>query len=82
VVVWQDFWLANPWDGPIPNDNDLFMSNVKDLILKIRNHASIGLYCGRNEWLSAGAARRGHPQRPGRTPSWHPLHSAARPTTL
>ncbi len=51
VVVWQDFWLANPWDGPIPNDNDLFMSNVKDLILKIRNHASIGLYCGRNEWF-------------------------------
>jgi hypothetical protein len=39
-VVWQDFWLANPWDGPIPNDNDLFMSNAKDLILKIRNHAS------------------------------------------
>ncbi len=51
VVVWQDFWLANPWDGPIPNDNDLFMTNVKDLILKIRNHASIGLYCGRNEWF-------------------------------
>jgi hypothetical protein len=51
VVVWQDFWLANPWDGPIPNDNDLFMANVKDLILKIRNHASIGLYCGRNEWF-------------------------------
>ena len=51
IVVWQDFWLANPWDGPIPNDNDLFMSNVKDYILKIRNHASIGLYCGRNEWF-------------------------------
>ncbi len=51
VVVWQDFWLANPWDGPIPNDNDLFMTNVKDLILKIRNHPSIGLYCGRNEWF-------------------------------
>ena len=60
VVVWQDFWLANPWDGPIPNDNNLFMSNVKDLILKIRNHASIGLYCGRNEWFPASAARRRH----------------------
>ena len=21
VVVWQDFWLANPWDGPDPDDN-------------------------------------------------------------
>lgn len=49
IMVWQDFWLANPWDGPIPNDDPLFMSNVKDLILRIRNHPSIGLYCGRNE---------------------------------
>ena len=49
VVVWQDFWLANPWDGPEPDDNALFLSNVKDLVLRIRNHPSIGLYCGRNE---------------------------------
>jgi hypothetical protein len=49
VVVWQDFWLANPWDGSVPNDNALFLANVRDLILRIRNHASIGLYCGRNE---------------------------------
>ena len=49
VVVWQDFWLANPWDGPVPNDNALFLSNTRDTILRIRNHASIGLYCGRNE---------------------------------
>lgn len=49
IMVWQDFWLANPWDGPIPNDNSLFMSNARDLLLRIRNHASIGLYCGRNE---------------------------------
>ena len=21
IVVWQDFWLANPWDGPDPDDN-------------------------------------------------------------
>ena len=49
VVVWQDFWLANPWDGPEPDDNDLFLKNVKDLVLRIRNHPSVGLYCGRNE---------------------------------
>jgi hypothetical protein len=49
VMVWQDFWLANPFDGPIPNDNALFMSNARDFVLRIRNHASIGLYCGRNE---------------------------------
>jgi hypothetical protein len=49
IMVWQDFWLANPWDGPIPDDNALFMSNARDLLLRIRNHPSIGLYCGRNE---------------------------------
>jgi hypothetical protein len=49
VMVWQDFWLANPWDGPDPKDNDLFMRNVNDLVLRLRNHPSIGLYCGRNE---------------------------------
>ena len=49
VVIWQDFWLANPWDGPDPDDNDLFLANAKDYLLRIRNHASLGLFCGRNE---------------------------------
>ncbi len=49
IVVWQDFWLANPVDGPDPDDNFLFMRNARDLIGRIRHHASIGLYCGRNE---------------------------------
>jgi hypothetical protein len=49
IVVWQDFWLANPADGPNPDDNDLFLRNVRDFVLRIRNHPSMGLYCGRNE---------------------------------
>jgi beta-galactosidase/beta-glucuronidase len=49
VMVWQEFWLANPWDGPDPKDNDLFMRNVLDSVLRFRNHPSIALYCGRNE---------------------------------
>ncbi len=49
IVVMQDFWLANPWDGPDPDDNAMFMRNVRDTLLRIRNHPSIGLYCGRNE---------------------------------
>jgi len=51
IVIWQDFWLANPWDGPDPDDNDLFLRVAKDYILRIRNHPSLGLYCGRNEGL-------------------------------
>ncbi len=49
IVIWQDFWLANPWDGPNPDDNGLFLANAKDYLLRIRNHASLGLFCGRNE---------------------------------
>jgi hypothetical protein len=51
IVVWQDFWLANPADGPNPDDNDFFLRGARDYILKIRNHPSVGLYCGRNEGL-------------------------------
>ena len=49
IVIWQDFWLANPWDGPNPDDNALFLANARDYLLRIRNHASLGLFCGRNE---------------------------------
>jgi hypothetical protein len=49
IVVWQDFWLANPVDGPNPDDPTMFLANAKDYILKTRNHASIGIWVGRNE---------------------------------
>lgn len=49
IVVWQDFWLANPWDGPDPDDTAMFLANSSDFVQRIRSHASIGLYCGRNE---------------------------------
>lgn len=51
IVIWQDFWLANPWDGPDPDDNSFFLANARDYVLRIRNHASMGLFCGRNEGL-------------------------------
>lgn len=49
IMVWQDFWLANPSDGPDPYDNERFARAADDLVRRIRNHASIALYCGRNE---------------------------------
>ncbi len=49
VMVWQDFWLANPVDGPNPYDPALFMTNADDFVKRIRNHPSIGIYVGRNE---------------------------------
>ena len=49
IMVWQDFWLANPADGPDPYYPDMFITNAEDYVRRIRSHASIGIYCGRNE---------------------------------
>ncbi len=49
IMVWQDFWLANPADGPDPYDEALFLDNARDYVRRIRQHASLGIFCGRNE---------------------------------
>ena len=49
ILVWQDFWLANPADGPDPDDEAMFMANAENTLLRIRNHPSLLLWCGRNE---------------------------------
>lgn len=49
VLIWQDFWLANPADGPDPYYEDMFMANARDYVNRIRNHAALGIYVGRNE---------------------------------
>jgi beta-galactosidase/beta-glucuronidase len=49
IMIWQDFWLANPSDGPDPADPKMFIENARDLIKRIRNHPSMALYVGRNE---------------------------------
>ena len=59
IMVWQDFWLANPVDGPNPDDNSLFMKNAENYVKRIRSHASIGLYCGRNEGFPPASLDQG-----------------------
>ncbi len=49
IMLWQDFWLANPWDGPDPDDNGMFLANADDYIRRIRRHPSVAIYVGRNE---------------------------------
>ena len=49
VTVWQDFWLANPSDGPDPDDEGMFLANAEDWVRRIRRHPCLALYCGRNE---------------------------------
>ena len=49
ILVWQDFWLANPYDGPNPENPNLFNEVARRYVRRIRNHPCIGLYVGRNE---------------------------------
>lgn len=49
ILIWDDFWLANPVDGPEPDDPDMFLENAADKIRAIRSHAALTFYCGRNE---------------------------------
>ncbi len=49
ILVFDDFWLANPANGPAASDLELFMANAIDKIKWTRKHPSLALYCGRNE---------------------------------
>ncbi|KAH7832256.1 putative Exo-beta-D-glucosaminidase precursor [Monocercomonoides exilis] len=49
ILVFDDFWLANPWDGPEPDDPEMFMRNARDKVRWARKHPSLCVYCGRNE---------------------------------
>ncbi len=45
ILVWDEFFQLTHE----PRDVDLYMANVRDKILRVRNHPSIALWCGRNE---------------------------------
>jgi len=49
ILVWDEFFQANAPDGPDPTDFDTYMANVRDKVLRYRNHPSIALWCARNE---------------------------------
>jgi hypothetical protein len=49
ILIWDDFWLANPADGPEPAHPDRFLDNALDKIKRNRSHPALALYCGRNE---------------------------------
>ncbi len=60
IMIWQDFWLANPSDGPDPYHPDMFIDNMQDYVKRIRNHPSIALYVGRNEGNPPQSNSKGH----------------------
>ena len=49
ILLWDEFFQPNPRNGPNPTDLPLYLSNVRDKILRYRNHPSIAVWCARNE---------------------------------
>ena len=38
LLVWDEFFQPNPLDGPDPNDVSTYVANVRDKVLRYRNH--------------------------------------------
>jgi hypothetical protein len=49
IMLWDEFFQPNPSDGPNPTDLPTYLSNVRDKIVRFRNHPSIAVWCARNE---------------------------------
>jgi len=49
ILIWDEFFQPNPGDGPDPSDIPTYMANVREKILRYRNHPAIVLWCARNE---------------------------------
>jgi len=49
LLLWDEFFQPNPSDGPNPDDMATYVANVRDKILRFRNHPSIAIWCARNE---------------------------------
>ena len=62
IMVWDEFFQANPANGLNPLDAQLYLSNVRDKLLRFRNHPSIVVWCGRNEGAPPPEIDRGNAQ--------------------
>jgi beta-galactosidase/beta-glucuronidase len=49
ILLWDEFFQANPSDGPNPEDIAPYLANVREKIIRYRNHPSIAVWCARNE---------------------------------
>ena len=49
ILLWDEFFQPNPSDGPNPEDMPTYLANVREKIVRYRNHPSIAIWCARNE---------------------------------
>ncbi|NBZ95897.1 MAG: glycoside hydrolase family 2 [Proteobacteria bacterium] len=48
ILLWDEFFQPSG-GAPMPVDFDAYMANVKDKMLRFRNHPCIAIWCARNE---------------------------------
>lgn len=51
LLVWSDFWLSTYRANLPPVNAELFLANAQDTIKRFRRHASLVVWCGRNEGI-------------------------------
>ena len=49
MLIFNDFWMSTGDYNLNPSDDYLFRDNVKDMVVRFRNHPSIAIWCPRNE---------------------------------
>jgi mannosylglycoprotein endo-beta-mannosidase len=49
MLLWDEFFQPNPSDGPNVENIPPYLANVRDKVLRYRNHPSIAVWCARNE---------------------------------
>jgi mannosylglycoprotein endo-beta-mannosidase len=49
ILLWDEFFQPNPFDGPDVTDIPTYLANVTDKVVRYRNHPSIAVWCARNE---------------------------------
>jgi hypothetical protein len=54
MLVFNDFWMSTGDYNLNPSDDYLFRDNVRDVVIRFRNHPSIAVWCPRNEGYAPG----------------------------
>lgn len=49
ILLWDEFFQPNPFDGPNVTDIPTYIANVTDKVVRYRNHPAIAVWCARNE---------------------------------
>jgi hypothetical protein len=59
LLVLNDFWMSTENYNLVPTDMDLFLNNVRETVIRYRNHPSIALWCPRNEGFAPQSFEKG-----------------------